>query len=64
MITGYRDGTYRGRVVILPDECYGKVQENDVQAVADELLAQTGHWPHPSTLRSRLLKLARARAQG
>ncbi len=58
---GWRDGTPNGKCVLLPDEAAHLVTNDDAQRIRDRLKTESGKEPHTASMRSRLLKLARAR---
>jgi len=62
MIAGYRiPGNNAGQAFTLPDFCFGKVFEDDADAIAEAIRAATGKEPHWQTVRGKLIRLAHRR---
>lgn len=62
MMTGYKiPGSSKGRVLMLPDYCYGLVGETEANAIAERLRQSTGKKPSWQSVRGKLIKLAKAK---
>lgn len=65
MIMGYRiPGSSRGAAFTLPDNCWGKVCEDDANRIADGLRSATGgKEPSWQKVRGKLIRLAKSKSK-
>jgi hypothetical protein len=62
MIAGYRiPGSSRGMAFEVPDDCWGRIKEGEADEIAQALREASGREPHWQTVRSILIRDARAK---